>query len=86
MINFNIFRMDIDWRNPLDREEFERSLKDHRGRRAGWRLSQGIVWAVQIFLLPLLVIAVLYGGSAYYLVQDELDLREREEERRAGEV
>ena len=67
--------MDVDWRNPLDRAEFEKSLEDHRGRRSEWSGWERLIWLVQIFLLPLLVIALLYGGSAYYLVQDELKLR-----------
>ena len=71
----------IDWKNPLDREGFEKSLRDHRARRLLWTPGQKTVWVAQIFLLQLVVIGALYGSVAYNLVNNELDLKASEEEK-----
>ena len=71
----------IDWKNPLDREGFEKSLRDHRARRLLWNPGQKTVWVAQIFLLQFLVIGALYGSVAYNLVNNELDLKASEEEK-----
>ena len=67
--------MEVDWSNPLDRAEFEKSLKGHKDRRLFWTPIQKTVWVVQIFLAQLLVIAVLYGVCAYNLVNNEQELK-----------
>ena len=67
-------------KNPLDREEFEKSLKTHRDRRLLWTLGQKTVWVTQIFVLQFVVISALYGSAAYNLVNNEIDLKAREEE------
>ena len=71
----------IDWKNPLDRKGFEKSLRDHRARRLLWTSGQKTVWVAQIFLLQLVVIGALYGSVAYNLVNNELDLKAIEEEK-----
>ena len=73
-------KVGIDWKNPLDREEFEKSLKTHRDRRLLWTLGQKTVWVTQIFVLQFMVIGALYGFAAYNLVNNEIDLKAREEE------
>ena len=72
---------DIDWKSNLDRDEFEKSLRDHRARRLLWTLGQKTVWVAQIFVLQFLVIGVLYGSAAYNLVNNEIDLKASEEEK-----
>lgn len=72
---------EIDWKNSLDREEFEKSLRDHRARRLLWTFGQKTVWVAKIFVLQFVVIGVLYGSAAYYLVNNELNLKASEEEK-----
>ena len=64
----------------IDRSEFEKAIKAHGERRLAWSLCQKTVWAVQIFLVQFLIIAVLYGGCAYNLVNNEIALKAKEEE------
>ena len=73
--------MEVDWSNPLDRAEFEKSLKGHKDRKLLWTPTQKTIWIVQIFLAQFLVIAALYGCCAYNLVTNERDLKSSMEER-----
>ena len=73
--------MDIDWKNSLDRLDFEKSLLNHKARRLDWSAGQKTVWVLLTFLLQFLVIAALYGGCAYNLVNNEIDLKAAEEEK-----
>ena len=80
--------MEVDWRNPLDRAQFDKSLKGHKDRRLFWTPMEKTVWVVQIFLLQLLLIAAMYGVCAYNLVNNEQDLKRSVEEKinKTGEV
>ena len=60
--------MTIDWTNPYERKKFEDDIKLHQERRLKWRCSEKLVWAFQIFFIPLLIIVGLYGICAYYIV------------------
>ena len=71
--------MDVDWKNLLDRKEFEKVLQDHKNRRLEWNFGQKALWVVQIFVVQLLVVAALYGGCAYNMVNNEIDFKEQEE-------
>ena len=73
-------RMEVDWSNPLDRAEFEKSLKGHKDRRLFWTPIEKTVWVIQIFLVQFVVIAALYGCCAYNLVIHEQALKIRQEE------
>ena len=72
--------MEVDWSNPLDRAEFDQSLKEHKERRLSWTLIQKTLWVLQIFLVQFLLVVVLYGICAYNLVNNEQDLKTRKEE------
>ena len=73
--------MNINWRDSNERKEYERSIEDHRDRRLEWSVREKIKWIVEIFLIQLLIITALYGGCAYNLVNNEIDLKATEEEK-----
>ena len=79
-LTFDNLRMEVDWSNPRDRAEFDRSLQGHKDRRLFWTPTQKTIWVIQIFLVQFLVIAALYGCCAYNLVNHEQALKIRVEE------
>ena len=79
-LTFDNLRMEVDWSNPRDRAEFDRSLKGHKDRQLQWTPIQKTIWVIQIFLVQFLVIAALYGCCAYNLVSYEQALKIRMEE------
>ena len=73
--------MNINWRDSNERKEYERGIEDYPDRRLEWSVREKIKWTVEIFLIQLLIITALYGGCAYNLVNNEIDLKAAEEEK-----
>ena len=73
--------MDVDWNNSLDRKEFEEVLQAHKDRRLDWNIKQKSLWVLRVFVVQLLVVAALYGSCAYNMVNNEIELKAKEEER-----
>ena len=65
----------IDWKNTLDRKEFEESIKFHKGRLRRWSVTQTLKWLLGVFLLPGVLILVMYGSAAYILVSKALETK-----------
>ena len=72
--------MTINWNDTYERKRFEQEIKLHQRRRLKWNRVEKFVWAFQIFFIPLLIIAALYGSCAYYIVTNavaEKDFKEQ---------
>ena len=72
--------MTIDWTNLFERKKFEDEIKLHQERRLKWSCSKKLVWAFQIFFIPLLIIVGLYGICAYYIVTNAVSEKEFQED------
>ena len=70
----------INWSNPEERKKFEDELEVHVARRSKWSVWEKFVWAFEIFFVNLIIISILYGSCAYYIVTDAMALKKSEEE------
>ena len=70
----------IDWKNTLERKEFEESIEFHKGRLGRWSSSQTVTWLLGVFLIPGVMVVVMYGSAAYILVTSAWDTKARKEE------
>ena len=56
-------------------------LKDYtKGRLGRWSSSQTVTWLLGVFLIPGVMVVVMYGSAAYILVTSAWDTKARKEE------
>ena len=59
--------MDFDLKDPKARFDYEEKMKKYKEWRWGWSFKNKYSWVVQNVLFQLFRVALLYGGSAYYI-------------------
>ena len=71
--------LEINWKNPPERKEFEDEFNAHRERHkdsTGW---EKFTWFFAIFILNGLLIIAMYGSAAYILMNEAWDTKAAEE-------
>ena len=67
--------MKINWKNSVDRKEFEESIKVHQNRFKEWSACQFFKWGFCLLIVNLALIVLLYGSAAYILINDAKDTK-----------
>ena len=71
--------VEIDWKNPRERKEFEEAFNAHRERHKDSTGCEKFSWFFWIFILNGSLIIAMYGSAAYILMNEAWDTKAAEE-------
>ena len=71
--------IEIDWKNPTERKEFEEAFNAHRDRHKDKTGCEKFTWFFTVFILNGCLIIAMYGSAAYILMNEAWDTKAAEE-------
>ena len=71
--------IEIDWKNPTERKEFEEAFNAHRDRHKDKTGCEKFTWFFMVFILNGSLIIAMYGSAAYILMNEAWDTKASEE-------
>ena len=63
------YPVNYDWKNPIDRANFEDMLKRTRDDRAKWSFGKKIGWFFRLIISQFVIVLILYGSVAYTIIR-----------------
>ena len=63
------YPVNYDWKNPIDRANFEDMLKRTRDDRSKWSFGKKIEWFFRLIISQFVIVLILYGSVAYTIIR-----------------
>ena len=63
------YPVNYDWKNKIDRTNFEDMLKRTRDDRSKWSFGKKIEWFFRLIISQFVIVLILYGSVAYTIIR-----------------
>ena len=63
------YPVNYDWKNKIDRTNFEDMLKRTRDDRSKWSFGKKIGWFFRLIIPQFVIVLILYGSVAYTIIR-----------------
>ena len=63
------YPVNYDWKNKIDRTNFEDMLKRTRDDRSKWSFGKKIGWFFRLIISQFVIVLILYGSVAYTIIR-----------------